>query len=126
MGAYTVGNQMSEDKEKKNTEILFKSADSTIKDEYLEYFATCMEQFLEMYDDAKMDGTEDGYRMRMVASTRLAQLGLSMFSFFGSAASVLRDGSGDSEACNAVAKVVSLMTEKKVDQWIDRAKKVVN
>lgn len=113
-------------KEFANSEVLFKSTDETLSDEYLEFWDTAMQEFLRQYQDAKLDGTEDALKCRMLAAMRLAQFGLSMFSFFSSCAMSIRSGNADTESCNATAKVVSMMVEKKADGWITKARRTLN
>lgn len=113
-------------KEFKNSETLFKSTNETLTDEYLEFWETACGEFLKQYDDAKLDGTEDALKCRMLAAMRLAQFGLSMFSFFSSCAMSIRSGNADTEACNATSKVVSMMVESKTDKWITEARKLLN
>lgn len=109
-------------KEFQNSEILFKSVDEELTEEYLEFFEAALDEFTRTYLEAKLDGTEDALRCRMIAAIRLAQLGLSMFSFFSSCATSIRSGNADAEACNATARVVSMTVESKVDKWITKAK----
>lgn len=109
-------------KEFKDSEVLFKSVDTALSDEYTEFWEAATEEFIRIYREAKNDGTEDGLRCRMLAAMRLAQLGLNMFNFFSSCAVAICSGNADTEACNATGKVVSLMVERKVDKWITIAK----
>lgn len=113
-------------KEFKNSEQLFKSVDKGLAEEYLDFFETAGGEFLRMYREAELDGTEDALKCRMLAAMRLAQFGLSMFSFFSSCAMSIRSGNADTEACNATAKVVSMMVESKTDKWITQAKAGLN
>lgn len=109
-----------------NSETLFKSTNKELTDEYLDYWETAFGEFIQMYRDAENDGSEDGLRCRMIAAIRLAQFGLTMFNFFSSCAVSIKDGKADAEACNATARVVLLMIEKKVDSWITKAKKALS
>lgn len=115
-------------KEWANSEHLFKSVDKELSKEYVEFFEQAAAEFFALYREAEMDGTEDALRCRMIAAMRLAQYGLSLFSFFSSCVKVLanEDSKADSEACNAAGKVVSMMFENKVDKWISEAKKLQN
>ena len=113
-------------KEFKNSETLFKSTDKALTEEYLQFFETASGEFLRMFREAELDGTEDTLKCRMLAAMRLAQFGLSMFSFFSSCAMSIRNGNADTEACNATAKVVSMMVEQKTDGWITKAKTSLN
>ncbi len=124
MGKDKVGVEATLSKEFENTEALFKNTSAELTKEYLEFWASACDTFLQAYGEAKVDGTQDGLRLRMLAAMRLAQLGLSMFSFFSSCALSIKDGAADAEACNATAKVVSMMVENKTDDWITRAKRL--
>lgn len=113
-------------KEFLNSEALFKSTNKELTNEFMEFWETAFDQFSQLFRDVEMDGTQDALRCRMIASIRLAQFGLSMFNFFSSAAVCIKDGNADAEACNATAKVVSMMIEGKVDGWITKAKGSLN
>lgn len=113
-------------KEFKNSETLFKSVDKPLTEEYLQFFEESAMAYLSMYREAELDGTEDAMKCRMLAAMRLAQFGLSMFSFFSSCAMSIRNGNADTEACNATAKVVSMMVETKTDGWITKSRKGLN
>lgn len=105
---------------------LFNSMDMKLAEDYVTWWASACDEFLNQYMEAKQDGEEDSLKLRMLASVRLAQLGLNMFQFFSSAVAVIADGKADEEACNAVTRVVSMLTEKKTDQWITEAKKSIS
>jgi hypothetical protein len=109
-----------------DSETLFKSTDKELAEDYLDFWEEAFSEFIRMYREAENDGSEDGLRCRMIAAIRLAQFGLTMFNFFSSCAVSIKKGNADAEACNATAKVVLMMVEKKVDSWITRAKKALN
>jgi hypothetical protein len=115
-------------KEWTNSEQLFKSVDKELTSEYVDFFEHAAAEFFDLYREAELDGSEDAVRCRMIAAMRLAQYGLSLFSFFSSCTKVLadEDSKADAEACNAAGKVVSMMFENKIDQWVSRAKKSQN
>lgn len=106
--------------------ILFRSVDRNLADNYMEFWEAAAGEFFQYYREAENDGTEDGLRCRMIAAIRLAQFGLNMFNFFSSCAVAINNSKADTEACNATAKVVSLMIERKVDGWITVAKRGQN
>lgn len=113
-------------KEFENSETLFKSVDRGLTGEFMEFWETATLEFCKQFREAELDGSEDALRCRMIASMRLAQLGLSMFSFFSSCALSINAGKADSLACNATAKVVSMMVESKTDEWITKARSSLN
>jgi hypothetical protein len=123
LGTYQVNKPVQEFE---NSETLFKSHDDDLTEEYLNWFETAFMEFMRFYREARLDGTEDGLRCRMIAAIRLAQFGLNLFTFFGSCATSIKNGNADAEACNSTAKVVSMMLEKKVDSWITKAKRTLS
>ncbi len=118
--------KLMKSKEFCNSETLFKSVDKELTEEYLEFLEQAADEFFTYYREAQLDGTEDGLRCRMIAAIRLAQYGLNLFNFFSSCAVSISKGKGDTEACNATAKVVSMMMEKRVDDWITKARNGLN
>lgn len=107
-------------------ELLFKSPDKRLKKEYLDWWRSATETMLEFYEQVDIDGSEDALRCRMIAAARLAQLGLNMFNFFGSAAEVIQSGMADQEACGAVSEVVVNMVSRKVESWLESAETGLN
>ena len=109
-----------------SNEALFKSVDNDLHDDIVKFWASATDSFLQMYSESKNDGSEDAIKCRMLAASRLSQLGLCMLNFYGSAAVVIASGKADGLACSAVNNVVADMVGRKVDEWIERAMKSQN
>jgi hypothetical protein len=113
-------------KARKKEDHLFHSCDKKLTSDIAEYWASAADLFLSNYNNVSMDGTEDSYRLRMIASSRLAQLGFCMFQFFGASAEALTKGKSDSAAGSSVNTVVALTIQNKIKTWLDLAEKGMN
>lgn len=110
-----------------SNETLFKSVDKNLAHEYVEWWKSASDAMLSLYEEVEQDGTQDAQRCRMIAAARLAQLGLCMFQFFGSAAEVIQgESKADATANNAVSAVVVDMAGRKIEGWLVAAKQSLN
>lgn len=107
----------------KKSTALFCSTKQELTDEYIAWWASAFDSFLQLYKEVKVDGSEDSLKCRMIAAHRLSQLSMNAMQFFGTAGIMIAESKFDIEALNSAAAVVANMVEKKVDEWSAEAVK---